>query len=310
MRRIIHLTAALILGTGSLAQAAGLVLWNKLGSNSEILNSADGPNLSFYGGGSFPDATGTPAYAPGMFGNALGIGPGSYSTFSRVHTVIWSGVNNYLNSERGAVEVWFKQNSTPVNNVNGIYRLFDGGFGRGSGIGLESVAGGLSFSVYFGGAYTTVQNNISALNGNWIHVAGVWDRAGIGGLADKVQLYVNGSVVSSSGNGGWGNIVGTEADIAGANDYNIAGQFYEDNLKVYDFALTDFSHRFEEGWIVPEPTAAALCALGGIVWLRFRRAHEPERITPLHATLVLAARKPLPLVCEPRFVPPPRPPYG
>jgi hypothetical protein len=277
MRRIIQLSTVLILGAASLAQADGLVLWNKLGSNSEILNSAYGPNLSFYSGGSFPDATGTPAYAPGMFGNALGIGPGSYSMFSRVHTVIWSGVNNYLNSERGAVEVWFKQNSTPVNNVNGIYRIFDDGFGRGSGIGLESVAGGLSFSVYFGGAYTTVQQNISALNGNWIHVAGVWDRAGIDGSSDKVQLYVNGSVVAASGNGGWGTTVGTEADIAGANDYNIVSQFYEDNLKVYDFAMTDFSHRFEEAWMVPEPTAAALCALGGLVLLRFRRTQKHLR---------------------------------
>lgn len=274
MKSIATLTAATILSANPLAHATsptdGLVLWNKLGSTTEILNSEYGPNLSFYGGGSFPDATGTPAYAPGVFGNALGIGPGSYGTFSRVHTVIFNGVNNYLNPERGAVEVWFKQNSTPVDNVNGIYRLFDGGFGRNSGIGLESVAGGLSFSVYFGGAYTTVQNNISALNGNWLHVAGVWDRAGIDGSLDKVRLYLNGAVVAASTVGGWGTTVGTEADIAGANDYNVAGQFYEDNLKIYNFALTDFSHRFEEAWVVPEPTALTLLAISGAL-VRTRR---------------------------------------
>jgi hypothetical protein len=274
MRRIIQLPTVLILGAASLAQADGLVLWNKLGSNSEILNSAYGPNLSFYGGGFWPDVTANPAYGPGAFGNALTIGPGGYGTFDRVHNVIWNNVNSYLNSECGAVEVWFKQNSTPVDYQNGIYRIFDGGFGRGSGIGLESVAGGLSFSVYFGGAYTTVQQNISALNGNWIHVAGVWDRAGIDGSGDRVRLYVDGAVVASSASGGWGNIVGTEADIAGANDYNIVGQFYEDNLKVYDFAMTDFSHRFEEGWIVPEPTALALCGLGSLVVFRFRKVQR------------------------------------
>lgn len=268
------LAATIILGGNIMTYAISpgqLVLWNKLGSSTEILNSAYGPNLSFYDGGSFPDATGVPAYAPGVFGNALGIGPGSYSTFSRVHTVIFNGVNNYLNSERGAVEVWFKQNATPVDNVNGIYRIFDGGFGRNSGIGLESVAGGLSFSVYFGGAYTTVQNNISALNGNWIHVAGVWDRAGIDGSLDKVRLYVNGATAASSTNGGWGTTVGTEADIAGANDYNIAGKFYEDNLKIYNFALTDYSHRFDEAWVVPEPSAITLLIWSGVLAARIRK---------------------------------------
>lgn len=278
MQRTKIFSVAIILGGFVLAAAASpgdsLVLWNKLGSSTEILNSAYGPNLSFYGGGSFPDATGTPAYAPGVFGNALGIGPGSYSTFSRVHTVIFNGVNNYLNPERGAVEVWFKQNSTPVNNVNGIYRIFDGGFGRNSGIGLESVAGGLSFSVYFGGAYTTVQNNISALNGNWIHIAGVWDRAGIDGSGDKVRLYVNGTSMAASANGGWGTTVGSQADIAGANDYNIAGQFYEDNLKIYNFALTDYSHRFDEAWIVPEPTTTVFLAWGSLLLWRKRRPQD------------------------------------
>lgn len=264
------LTAALTLGGVLLAQADSLLFWNKLGSSTEILNSAYGPNLSFYGGGSWPDATANPAYVPGVFGNALTIGPGSYSSMSRVHNVIWSGVNSYLNSERGAVEVWFKQNATPVDYENGIYRIFDGGFGRSSGIGLESVAGGLTFNVYFGGAVTTVQQDISALNGNWLHVAGVWDRAGIGGSGDTVRLYLNGAVVASSANGGWGSSVGTEADIAGANDWNIANQFAVDNLKVYDFALTDYSHRFEENYVVPEPSVALL-GIGGLLAVRIRK---------------------------------------
>jgi hypothetical protein len=271
------LTAALTLGGVLLAQADSLVLWNKLGSASEILNSASGPNLSFYGGGSWPDATANPAYVPGVFGNALTIGPGSYGSQGRVHNVIWNNVDNYLNPERGAVEVWFQQNATPVDYENGIYRLFDGGFGRGSGIGLESVASGLTFSVYFGGAYTTVQQDISALNGNWLHVAGVWDRAGIGGSGDTVRLYLNGAVVAASANGGWGSTVGTEADIAGANDGNIAGQFYVDNLKVYDFALTDYSHRFEENYVVPEPTTMALLVLGSAM-LMIARRHSPTRL--------------------------------
>jgi hypothetical protein len=276
MRSFNLLTTAIVFGTAALAKADGLILWNRLGSATEILNSTYGPDLQFYGGGFPPDATATPGYGPGVFGNALTIGPGSYHAQERVHNVIWSGVNNHLNSERGAVEVWFKQMTTPVDYQNGIYRLFDGGFGFSSGIDLESYAGGLRFSVYFGGEYTRIQHDISALNGSWIHVAGVWDRAGIGGSGDKMRLYVDGEVVASSASGTWGSTAGTQADIGGANDGDIAGQFYEDNLKVYDFALTDFSHRFEEAWIVPEPSVPSLFALGTLLMWRLRqgrRAH-------------------------------------
>src|SRR5262245_16415293 len=80
------------------------ILWNTLGSASEILNSAYGPNLSFYSGGGDPAGViGNPAYVPGVFGNALTIGPGSYSGTQREHTVIWNNLNNYLNADRGTI---------------------------------------------------------------------------------------------------------------------------------------------------------------------------------------------------------------
>ena len=46
----IVLTAAILGGTGA-GRADSLVLWNRLGSETEILNSAVGPNLEFYTGG-------------------------------------------------------------------------------------------------------------------------------------------------------------------------------------------------------------------------------------------------------------------
>jgi hypothetical protein len=80
-------------------------------------------------------------------------------------------------------------------------------------------------------------------------------------------LYIDGAVVASTTANDWGNSVGTRADIAGANDYDIAGQFYVDNLKVWDVARTDFSHRFDENFGVPEPPAATLVALGSLLLL-------------------------------------------
>jgi hypothetical protein len=251
---------------GSLSTpAASLILWNRLGSTSEVLNSAVGPNLSFYTGGDEYSVIANPAYVPGMFGNALTIGPGSYSTYDRAHNVVYN--NAGMSSEHGTVEVWYKQNFSPVDYQNGIYRLFDGGFGLTSGIGLESTADGLHFNAYFGGTFVDVSSSISALNNSWIHVAGVWDRNGIDGSTDRVRLYVNGVVVASSTSGAWGTTVGTRADIGGANDYNIVNAFNLDNLKVYDFAMTDFSHRFDENWVVPEPTSAALLAVGSLAML-------------------------------------------
>jgi hypothetical protein len=270
------LAIAAFLGTLNPASADSLVLWNRLGSQAEILNSAHGPNLSFYGGGDELSVPANPAYAPGVFGNALTIGPGGYSVFDRVHNVVFNDVQNYLSAEHGTIEVWLKQVSTPVPFQNGIYRIFDGGFGLNSGVGLESLADGLTFSAYFGGATRTVQYDISSLNGTWIHVAGVWDRAGIDGSADTLRLYVNGGVVDSETVGDWGAVVGSRADIAGANDNNIVEKFYADNLKVYDFAMTDFSHRFDENWIVPEPATPALLAVGGVLIL-WRRRHSRLR---------------------------------
>jgi hypothetical protein len=256
-------------GAAAAAHADGLVFWNRLGSDSEVLNSEVGSNLEFYMGGDAFSVPATPAYVPGVFGDALTIGPGSYSTFDRVHNAVLAA-DQVLNSERGTVEAWYQQVNDPIDFQRGIYRIFDGGFGLASGLGLESRVDGLHFNVTFGGNFIDVVHNISAQNDTWIHVAGVWDRAGIGGSADTVRLYVDGSVVASTTASDWGNSVGTRADIAGANDHDIVGQFYVDNLKVWDVAMTDFSHRFDENFGVPEPASATLLAVGSLLcfWRR------------------------------------------
>jgi hypothetical protein len=270
------LTAA-IFGAATAAQADELVLWNRLGSNGQVLHSNVGPDLEFYTGGDELSVIATPAYVPGVFGGALTIGPGSYSTFFRVHNVVLADADQVLNPERGTIEAWYQQVNDPIDFQRGIYRIFDGGFGLASGVGLESRVDGLHFNVTFGGTFLDIAHNISAQNGTWIHVAGVWDRAGIGGSADTVRLYVDGAMVASSGANDWGATAGTRADIAGANDYDIAGQFYVDNLKVWNAALTDFSNRFDEDWGVPEPTAAALFMIGSML-LGISRGYRKRRL--------------------------------
>jgi hypothetical protein len=262
---------ALLVGGVSDSHAAP-ILWNRLGSNAEVLNSAFGPNLGFYGGGFYPDTIANPGYVPGVFGSALTIAPGGYGTPDREHNVVWNNLNSYLSAEHGTIEVWYKQNENPVGFSHGVYRIFDGSYGLGSGLQLDSETvpnTRLYFGLQFDGAYSGVSYDISPLNGTWMHIGAVWDRAGIAGSGDKLRLYINGSIAAASSVGGWGTVVGSQADIGGGNDANIAGKFAVDNLKVYDNAVTDFSGRFVEA--IPEPTTATLAILGGIVAVRRRR---------------------------------------
>jgi hypothetical protein len=177
-----------------------------------------------------------------------------------------------LNPDRGTISVWFKQNASPVAFSYGVYRIFDGGYGIGAGIGISSDAsnGKLNFGVGFGGTESDVSYDITGYNGTWIHLGAVWDRAGIDGSADKVRLYINGNVAAANTVGLWGTVVGSQADIGGGNDQNIAGKFAIDNLQVFDTAMTDFSGRFVEA--IPEPSVAALAGIGiGLAALRRRR---------------------------------------
>lgn len=255
---------------------AAPLLWNQLGSADEVTHSAYGPNLGFSSGGGYPERIGNPDYVQGVFGNGLTLAPGGYFSQDRVRNVVWSGVDQSLNSDRGTIEIWFKQNANPVAFSNGVYRIFDGAYGLGAGVGLWSDAANnaLNFAVGFGGTNVGVQTNVSGLNGQWMHLAGVWDRAGIGGSADRLRLYVNGDVAAASTTSGWGNVVGQLADIGGGNDDQIAGKFAVDNLQVFDTALTDFSHRFSESGAVPEPSSAL--ALIGAALLPVLRRRRPR----------------------------------
>jgi hypothetical protein len=266
------MTLATAAATATATHAAP-ILWNQLGSADEVTHSAYGPNLGFFPGGAFPEKTGTPGYVPGVFGNGLTLASGPYFSQERVRNVVWSGVDQSLSSDRGTIEVWFKQNADPVAFAHGVYRIFDGAYGLGAGVGLWSDAANnaLNFAVSFGGSNVGVQTNVSPLNGTWTHLAGVWDRDGIGGSPDTMRLYVNGSVAASSATAGWGNTVGQFADIGGGNDNQIAGKFAVDNLQVFDTALTDFSHRFNEAGAIPEPSGLALIALAAGGLLRRRR---------------------------------------
>ena len=203
---------------------------------------------------------------------------GSYFPGARVHAAILR--DSILDPEHGAVEAWYRQSSDPVPYKHNPHRIFGGPYSL-TGVDevqlfsqdrLDSGDPRLHFSVFFDdepppfteayvvAARSTVDGRqgspISALNGSWIHVAGVWDRSGIAGSADTVRLYVNGEVVATSRATDWGTTRCANrrpdgqwrcfTDVAGCND-TCADVFAVDNLKLWNYAKADYSDRFAEG---------------------------------------------------------------
>jgi hypothetical protein len=265
----------------STAVPPGLLLWNKLGSGDEVTHSAYGPNLVLFNCTDFDcglDVPGTLGYPPGVFGGAASITGGPYFSGARIHTALLR--EPILDPEHGAVEVWYRQESDPAPFVHNPHRIFGGPY---SLTGTDEVnlysqdrfdSGDprLHFTVFFGEepppfteAHVVAVRSLvdggqgyptSALNGSWIHVAGVWDRSGIAGSADTVRLYVDGEVVAASQESDWGTttcdhrLPGVDRcfpDVVGCND-TCADRFAADNLKVWGYAKTDYSDRFQEGF--------------------------------------------------------------
>ncbi len=261
--------------------APGLLLWNKLGSATEVTHSEYGPNLVLSDCTVFAcglDVAATLGYPAGVFGGAASITGGPYFPGAREHTALLR--TSILNPEHGTVEVWYRQTSDPAPFVHNPHRIFGGPYSL-TGIDevnlsswdrLDSGDPRLHFSLFFNvepppftpphlvGVHSLVDGvegyRISALNGRWIHVAGVWDRNGIASTLDTIRLYVDGQVVATSQDPSWGattcdrRLAGVDRcflDVAGCND-TCADAFAVDNLKVWDYAKTDFGDRFVEGF--------------------------------------------------------------
>jgi hypothetical protein len=261
----------------------GLLLWNTLGSRYEVTHSAYGPNLvlfncrdktiPYFSSRCSIDVRGKLAYVQGMSGGAATIGGGPYFSEARVHSAVLR--TSILNPEHGAVEVWYRQTKSPAPYRHDQYRIFGGCY---SLVGVDEISlcsrgdsGGprLHFALFFGEEpppYTPADvvearsltdhadgARISALNGRWIHVAGVWDRSGIAGSSDTVRLYVNGEIVAASHDNSWGTTpCGRRVsarpggacfiDVVGCND-KCARTFSVDDLKVWSYAKTDYADR-------------------------------------------------------------------
>ena len=219
----------------------GLILWNKLGS-TDITNSNYGPNGVIIGAPTFSAAK----FKEGILSQADGNG------------AVFRNAIGFTEAEF-TIEYWF---NTPFFNVtNGLaadsslhfnISWWDSvGGGWGGVTTVYNYGGGYGPGIWIGGI------NEFFNTGTWLantlhHAAFVFNVAGIDSTANTFRYYLDGDLVASS-NTVYTPAVTSNARI-GVGGYMIGaeqlGEYSNtiiDNIKVYNYAKTDFSDRFIEG---------------------------------------------------------------
>lgn len=268
----------MLVGAGSAGTAPPTpkppVFWNTLGSARAVRHSVVGPNLAMFncrdrhmphfGPRCSIDIRGKLAFVRGPGGvRAATIGGGPYFSEARIHTALLR--RSVLNPEHGAIDAWYRQTTDPEPYVHDPHRIFGGPYSLARsdvelfvqnqiyspdarldfGVSFRRGDAGLVFAHSLADGGTGFP--ITALDGTWIHLAGVWDRRGIDGTSDTVRLYVNGKLVAASQQSDWGSTrcgrrtthYGCFIDVVGCND-TCARMFAVENLRLWDYAQTKF----------------------------------------------------------------------
>jgi len=239
------------------SQTGNVVLWNKLGSDAEIMNSEVGP------GGQKTEGY----FAPGpfaSFGQAFVNGIGDSNVFALTFPA-----NSVIPRNKGTIEFWAKLNNFPSELFDAVTMLFYvppanlpvfhwrigfgsnngcGGFGFYGTVGVatDSYCSGLVDTATESGTLDSILDNRAA----WHHYAMVWNENGIPQLGGKkLFLYIDGKLIATpyyQDRSPWGAIP-AGSHLAVAYFYNISGASVAvDNLIVWDDVKTDFSNRFIE----------------------------------------------------------------
>lgn len=265
--------------------ANGLVLWNRLGSTTEVLNSAFGPNFEIVEDG------GDVLFVDGEFGRALATTGGTANLGPAGGYLVMDPDDFYpVDKTKGTVEMWIQKQVPVLIPFQSSLVTF---FGR-----SRYASGYLSISAGWADGYPTTH----ALNtvylsvydgewhsaddmewetvpvGQWVHLAFVWDGAGIEAGPDDLRIYRDGVLVASH-QGRFNQVVpyccegyrcaesicptGYEVRVLanhegrrmGGCPENTSGycpSAYMDNIVVWDFAKTDFSDRFNDSPIASQ----------------------------------------------------------
>ncbi|MBI4978443.1 MAG: hypothetical protein HZC28_13265 [Spirochaetes bacterium] len=221
----------------------GLILWNKLESAASLSNSVVGANGWFTGSSSNYSFTG------GKYNNGLQ----AVGFFDCSNKVVFPG--SVMSNRKQCIEFWYKKTGTwqagaganlicygipgsPSYNIDAHILT---GY---SGVHL------LEFS-YAGTVMGTSVHDTDIVSNQNYHMAFVWDEDGIGGGSDKMRVYIDGVLVGSTNTANARTIVTNQQFVVG-DIHAVSGwpewcaQGVIDNLKIFNYAKTDFSDRFTE----------------------------------------------------------------
>jgi hypothetical protein len=233
---------------------SGPVLWNKLGSLDEVQNSEVGANFVVEGNVGFTD---------GVFGNGF-FSTGHWYLGNRI-IIPENGLQ--LDPQGGTIEAWVMYPQDPIvwAYKYGMFGILDGpyqsGPGRDNTLGQQVVnfiGDGVTGDLYtyyvgvnFGNGVSVEIPNIDQVfqPGDFHHVAIVWEKDGIDGSSNRIRVYIDNVLMGSSDDNNWGTDpdVGNRHTVAkGAGFDDGTPAYVIDNLKVWNYARTDFSDRFNE----------------------------------------------------------------
>ncbi len=261
------------------AQASGLIFWNRFEAEGDVLPSEVGPDVLL--ANRFIDSWDYAEIVPAKFGNGLWIDRDANDYDSMVGGNFF-GTNLQemaLTPQQGTFEFWFtfKYDSSTEDHAYFFCSgsEFTGDFDDFELNTFPLTAGwdgwsGNGKTFFFNidnktddqpGISVRTPNFSAAPGGKWgfedgstYHFAFVWDSAGIDSTTDTMRMYIDGEEAAS----------GTQALPKGIfdpymylgtlpNPYSDRTGFYDsvvgitDNLKIWNYAKTDFSDRFVEG---------------------------------------------------------------
>jgi len=208
------------------------VLWNKLGSDAQVQNSEVGSNGNI---------SGSVEYGTVKFGNGTKPSAGD----GRIYFP--SAILQSNNA--GCIEFWLNPSLAKTNYITSFYYFdtYDTNTARGFQSQVDWINDAVNFKIYHQPGTTIVikENTPYMWNaGELVHIAYVYDKNGIDATSDTARIYINGvsacqttSPLNTLGSGP----IYLNNHRPGRDD--LSSPDYIDNIKIWDFAKTDFSDR-------------------------------------------------------------------
>ena len=210
---------------------AGLIFWNKLGSQEEIESSEIGPDMIMIN---------SPDFEQGVFNNGMNPYSGGFARFTPPEPDL----------EEGCLEFWIKPNYNTPSTQTRFFIDFNEEQTNNTNWGTKGISfyhhfnNNLSCALFLDhyGDLCTINTQCPDFStGDKIHLAVTWKTG------RALEIYYNGDLLAQSSE------LLTESTLPWA-EFNVGTSWDEnrpfegviDNLKMWNYAKTDFSDRFDE----------------------------------------------------------------